>query len=143
VRPVPTQVEFRLGFKTCLPALLEAGDKKSVMTAHRLFAAAPEDEEIDGQSAAVSWAWASQSPPYLAKADLHVNHAAARQEWLERDDHADFLSAVQVEFRGAPGHAPALLCGAATVVVGGGGAFWLPGVYDAVRGVLRHGSATR
>ena len=139
----PTQVEFPLGFKACLPALLEAGDEKGVMTAHRLLAAAPEDKEIDGQSAAVSWAWPSLSPPYLAEADQHVNHAAARQEWLARDEHAYLWSAVQVEFTRAPGHAPALLCDAATVVVGGGGACWLPGVYAAVRGVLRHGPPTR
>jgi len=54
----PTQVEFQLGFKACLPAQLEAGDEKGVMTAHRLLAAAPEDKEIDGLKAAVSWAWA-------------------------------------------------------------------------------------
>jgi len=94
----PTQVEFPLGFKACLQALLEAGDEKGVMTAHRLIAAAPEDKEIDGLSAAVSWAWASLSPPYVAEADPHVNHAAARQEWLARDEHASLLSAVQVEF---------------------------------------------
>ena len=94
----PTQVEFPLGFKACLPALLEVGDEKGVMTAHRLLAAAPEDKEIDGQSAAVSWAWATLSPPYMAEADPHVNHAAARQEWLARDEHAYLLSAVQVEF---------------------------------------------
>jgi len=34
----------------------------------------------------------------LAEADPHVNHAAARQEWLARDEHAYLLSAVQVEF---------------------------------------------
>jgi len=94
----PTQVEFPLGFKACLPALLEAEDEKGVMTAHCLLAAAPEDKEFDGQSAAVSWAWALLSPPYLAEADPHVNHAAARQEWLARDEHAYLLSAVQVEF---------------------------------------------
>jgi len=102
----PTQLEFPLGFKTCLPALLEAGDEKGVMTAHRLLAAAPEDKEIDGQSAAVSWASASLCPAYLAEADPRVNHAAPRQEWLARDELGHLLLAVQAPWRSSSGTRP-------------------------------------
>ena len=94
----PAQSEFPLGFKDCLPALLEAGDEKGVMTAHRLLAAAPENKKIDGKSAAASWAWASLSPPFVAEADPHVNRAAPSQECLARDEHVYLLWAVQVKF---------------------------------------------
>jgi len=34
----------------------------------------------------------------LAEAGPHVNHAAARQEWLAHDEHAYISLAVQVKF---------------------------------------------
>ena len=69
-----------------------------------MYAGASRADEVAADQPVVEWRWCCQSPPYLTTGDPHVNHPAARHEYIWRRDELYLVSVLQLEFPRARDH---------------------------------------
>jgi len=100
----PRQVALPAGWLVDLPALLEREDWGQVDRVRRCLSQSTGADEVAAYQPVVDWRWCFQAPPYLATGDPHVNHPAARHEYVWRRDERHLVSVLQLEFPRARDH---------------------------------------
>jgi len=87
-----------------LPALLEREDLGQVDRVRWCLSQSTGADEVAADQPVVEWRWCWQAPPYLATGDPHVNHPAARHEYVWRHAEHHLVSILQFEFPRARDH---------------------------------------
>jgi len=100
----PRQVALPAVCLVDLPALLEREDWGQVDRVRRCLTQSTAADEVAAYQPVVDWRWCFQAPPYLATGDPHVNHPAARHEYVWRRDERHLDSVLKLEFPRARDH---------------------------------------